>query len=641
MVKISVIMPVFNVESYIGEALDSLLNQTMIEDIEVIMVDDGSTDNSRFIIDEYADKYDNFHAFHKANEGPGMARNHGLKFAKGDYIHFMDSDDYLPPRAYENLYKFNHDNDFIVGNILKFGEFNIWENILFKNAFKDFKGSVKSFRLDDYPNLLWDTITCNKLFKREFLDRFNIRFIDENTYYEDLLFSFQAYINAESIGFSQNIFYFWRLRNNLSSITQKQDDVKNFRDRIKVLKSYHSLMDKCDLNERLSSVIYDKWLRHDLKTSLKKINNYPGKYYGELIGGVCEILDIIPDYMKDDLNSYLRILYAMVESHDINSLLRFAHLENEFLINPQMELDIPEYYLKMIGFDCDDDDRQFNAIASDVYNDDENLFIEFTENLTLTPKNYPHEILAFLIHKKDELPLYLHNNKITIPLNLIKDWDHLKIKVTYKSKDFFYEVLLKNYKRHSIRYANYDIDLGIGINNIMYLDVRRKTENDMAIENISLENGEFIFHCRSLEKIKSVVLTNFVTYKEDVFPVDYDMQSEFTFKIPYDMFTRYVIKKYELNSPQSFNSIRLDREYRFVHNNTVVKFKNKRNKIYISNKSVNAAVDDAENLINANEKLASENNRLKSENKELNKRIEEFKSRKAVRIIDDIKNRLK
>ena len=642
MVKISVIMPVFNVEGYIEEALDSLLNQTMIDDIEVIMVDDGSTDSSRFIIDEYSDKYENFHAYHKANEGPGIARNYGLEFAKGEYVHFMDSDDYMPPHAYENLYNFNHDNDFIVGNILKFGEFNIWENILFKKAFRDFEGSVKSFRLEEYPKLLWDTITCNKLFKREFLDRFNIRFINENTYYEDLLFSFEAYINAESIGFSQKIFYFWRLRKNKSSITQKQDDVKNFTDRIKVLKIYHSLMVERGLDDRLSDIIYEKWLMHDLKTSLKKLNNYSGKYYAELIEGVCEMLDIIPDYLRDNLNCYLKILYRMVENHDINALLKFAHLEDEFLMNPQMELDIGEDYLKMVSFDCDADDRQFNAVVSDVYNDGENLFMEFTERLSLTPKDYPHEILVSMIHQKDEFPLTLHNNKITIPLNLIKDLDHSKIKVTYKSSEFFYEVLLKNYKRHSIRYANYDIDLGIGINNVLYLDVKKKTYNEIVIEDIALEDEIFRFHCKSLKETKSMVLTNFVTYYQVTFPVDYDTNSSrFTFTIPYDEFTRFIIKKYELNSPESFNSIRVDREFKFIHNNTVVKFKNKRNKIYISNKSVYGSAGDVETLIRNNEKLINENNRLKSKNKELNKRIEEFKSRKAVRLIDDFKDKLR
>ena len=444
MVKISVIMPVFNVESYIEEALDSLLNQTMIDDIEVIMIDDGSTDDSRYIIDEYANNHENFHAYHKKREGQGIARNYGLNYAKGEYVHFMDSDDYLPPRAYENLYNFNSDNDFIVGNVMKFGEFNIWENILFKKAFSDFNSSVKSFTIEEYPNILWDTIACNKLFKKEFLDKNNIRFINDNVYYEDLLFSFEAYVKAKSIGFSMNIFYFWRLRKDKSSITQKQDEIRNFTDRIIILKYYHSLILKYGLREDITNVVYDKWLRHDLKTSLKKIRNYPGKHYPELLESVCDILDIIPKHLKDDLNGYLRILYEMVENRDIASLLSFAHLEDEFKLNPQMELDIDERYLGLIGTDSENGDLQFNVRVSDFYNDEENLFIDVAEELIGIPKKDSYEIIAHLLHKNKKFPLNLSNNKLIIPLSLIKDLNHSKIKLTYKSNDFNHEVLLKN-----------------------------------------------------------------------------------------------------------------------------------------------------------------------------------------------------
>ena len=76
--KVSVIIPIYNVEDYLEDTLNNLLNQTFINNMEVIMVDDGSTDNSRYIIEKYALDYDNFHAFHKENEGPSVARNYGL-----------------------------------------------------------------------------------------------------------------------------------------------------------------------------------------------------------------------------------------------------------------------------------------------------------------------------------------------------------------------------------------------------------------------------------------------------------------------------------------------------------------------------------------------------------------------------------
>ncbi len=101
---ISVIVPVYNVEKYLRQCLDSLLQQTY-KDIEVILIDDGSTDASGSICDEYAARYDNFQVIHKENAGLGMARNTGLDHISGEYVAFVDSDDYLDPGSIEALYK--------------------------------------------------------------------------------------------------------------------------------------------------------------------------------------------------------------------------------------------------------------------------------------------------------------------------------------------------------------------------------------------------------------------------------------------------------------------------------------------------------------------------------------------------------
>ena len=171
--KISVIIPVYNTGDYLEETLMSLLNQTMIDDIEVLMIDDGSTDDSRYIIEKYALDYDNFHAYHKENEGQGVARNYALKFAKGEYIHFFDSDDYLPPNAYETLYghALKNRDDMVIFNVSYFSFYNNWENLLFKNCYNKLSENIYSTRLTDYLDMLWDTITCNKLYKKEFLEK--------------------------------------------------------------------------------------------------------------------------------------------------------------------------------------------------------------------------------------------------------------------------------------------------------------------------------------------------------------------------------------------------------------------------------------------------------------------------------------
>lgn len=93
---VSVIIPAFNAEKYITECINSVINQTY-KSIEIIIIDDGSNDSTTRIIDEYANEYTNVHAFHKKNEGVSVARNLGMEYAKGQYITFVDADDYISP----------------------------------------------------------------------------------------------------------------------------------------------------------------------------------------------------------------------------------------------------------------------------------------------------------------------------------------------------------------------------------------------------------------------------------------------------------------------------------------------------------------------------------------------------------------
>ena len=118
MPKVSVIIPVYNAEQYLSQALDSVINQTL-KDIEVICVDDGSTDKSLTVLQEYAQKDDRFVILTQKNKFAGAARNKGLDIANGEYVYFMDSDDYLSD---ENVLKSLYEiaKDYKDENIIKF-----------------------------------------------------------------------------------------------------------------------------------------------------------------------------------------------------------------------------------------------------------------------------------------------------------------------------------------------------------------------------------------------------------------------------------------------------------------------------------------------------------------------------------------
>lgn len=190
MIKISVIVPVYNVEKYLDKCLTSLVNQTLNE-IEIIIVNDGSTDNSINIIKKYEKKYKNIKAFNKKNGGLSDARNFGLKKATGQYIAFLDSDDYITFDMYEKMY-----------NKAKSGNFDIVVcdlNYIFDNktkkAFSNIKidtYDIKKTMLDIYP-AAW-----NKIFKKELFD-YGVTF-KKNVWYEDVEFIYKLIPYVKSIG---------------------------------------------------------------------------------------------------------------------------------------------------------------------------------------------------------------------------------------------------------------------------------------------------------------------------------------------------------------------------------------------------------------------------------------------------------
>ena len=118
MKKFSVVVPCYNVERYLPQCIESLCKQTLV-DIEIILVDDGSPDNSGKICDEWAEKDDRIKVIHKANGGVSAARNDGMAAATGEYIIFCDSDDWLPENALESLYNEGKrtNADVVIGDI--------------------------------------------------------------------------------------------------------------------------------------------------------------------------------------------------------------------------------------------------------------------------------------------------------------------------------------------------------------------------------------------------------------------------------------------------------------------------------------------------------------------------------------------
>lgn len=222
MVQVSVIIPVYNVENYIGRCIESVINQTF-SDIEIILIDDCSTDNSYSIIKEYAEKDDRIIALHHdGNHGPMVARRLGDKVARGHYITYCDGDDVLPNTSLENLYEaaLSSNADIVSGNyayVKVNGETLIKGNTL--NYGQNSEALLKSLLRCEMSHIL-----CSKLFKSCLLKDYDYEVLDHMKNAEDGYIFYQIAINAKKIIQLPNVVYYYMQNTNSSSQRRLNDD---------------------------------------------------------------------------------------------------------------------------------------------------------------------------------------------------------------------------------------------------------------------------------------------------------------------------------------------------------------------------------------------------------------------------------
>lgn len=226
---ISVIIPVYNVEKYLRECIDSVLNQTY-KCYEIILVDDGSTDSSGKICDEYAQAYDNVRVIHKENSGPSATRNAGFTYAQGEYVYFLDSDDYIVPIALKTLINTSVENnaDIVFFDAFSFADpkdsFEVKQRYLRKNTYETNEGYEVLGRLNKNKDF---HCSIPLLFiRKNFLLESNL-LINEKIYCsEDMLFTYQLFCLAKNVAQCQQVLYYRRYRK--SSIVTSKKTYKHY-----------------------------------------------------------------------------------------------------------------------------------------------------------------------------------------------------------------------------------------------------------------------------------------------------------------------------------------------------------------------------------------------------------------------------
>ncbi len=200
--KISVIIPVFRTEEYLEKCIRSVISQTY-DRLEIILVDDGSDDNCPDICDRYAEKDGRIVVIHKENGGLSSARNAGLSAATGDYIAFVDSDDYLDGKIYETLVFAMEDSDISICGYYSVKGESVKKQVGFseKTVLSKNEALKELFRDEKIKNHVW-----NKLFKKELFD--NICFPDGRTF-EDILTTYKLFENAKKITYVPYAGYYY------------------------------------------------------------------------------------------------------------------------------------------------------------------------------------------------------------------------------------------------------------------------------------------------------------------------------------------------------------------------------------------------------------------------------------------------
>lgn len=276
----SIIIPVYNVEKYLKQCLDSVIAQKY-NNYEIILVDDGSTDDSPNICNEYADKYQNIRCFHKENGGLSSARNYGVDRMNGEYVLFLDSDDYWDDSEF--LYKISNilkkeDYDIIVFGMKKYFE----DSKCFCNPQFKFDNNTSIYELIKYNK--FKASACNKIIKSEILKKNNIVF-PLGLKSEDIKWTYEVLKNSKNIYALKENIYVYRQRGGSITKTIKE---QNILDMISMFKFCYEDCIKCNNSNKevlLSYIAYEYCVALGLVSCIKNVQKstkhclYDMKYF--------------------------------------------------------------------------------------------------------------------------------------------------------------------------------------------------------------------------------------------------------------------------------------------------------------------------------------------------------------------------
>ena len=316
---LSVIIPVYNVENYLNECLDSVTSQTL-EDMEIICIDDGSTDNSPDILKEYSKKDKRIKIIIKENGGQATARNLGIKEAQGEYIAFVDSDDFIEPTMFEKLYTKAKDNNLDIA-MCKIATYDNQTEEIKDNVWYYMLGVFRDFDKDIFNHKDTREFTChiavtpyNKIYKTTLLKENNILF-PEGLIFEDEKFFYDTYLRAKRVSIVDEFLYYYRINRKGSTVDTIKDN--DFSDIVPISKLIRETFKETDNYEDYKILLSNRFIHLQLARFTQTSQKYKENFFNLLKSDLEEVLADRTIY--DNLESDVKLrVDKIINSESLN-----------------------------------------------------------------------------------------------------------------------------------------------------------------------------------------------------------------------------------------------------------------------------------------------------------------------------------
>lgn len=336
MPKVSIIVPIYNVEKYLDRCMQSLLNQTL-KDIEIIMVDDGSPDNCPKMCDEYAKKDNRIKVVHKQNAGLGLARNSGLEVATGEYVAFVDSDDYVDVSMYKKLYEMASERntdavfcgfrkEFSPNRFIECKECNDYieyANNQIDDLILDFVAAPPHSKAE----YVHDMSVWHSIYKRSIIEENKIKFISEREYAsEDIPFQIDFLKCCKKVAFIPDIFYIYCYNGGSLTKTFKLEKFDKVQNLLHLLQDKTAYLDKETLRAKRLFIGYIRAMIR-LIVSLDLPKDMKLEYIKKIINASIW-KDIKPFYKASFLPFHQRIMTSLIYHKCTKGVYAYAKLMN-------------------------------------------------------------------------------------------------------------------------------------------------------------------------------------------------------------------------------------------------------------------------------------------------------------------------